>query len=164
MEDPVVIYGLKDPVSDKIRYIGKTKGQARCRLTSHISEAKATPDYSRKTRWISNLLLDRLKPETVILEEVKTGKWQWRECFWIEMFRGDVFNVSVGGDTGGNWDIDARQFLSRWGKERYSDISERMRTSKAIRRAYANDPELRAHLSRVQKKRYANPAEKTKDR
>jgi hypothetical protein len=60
------IYGLVDPNTNQVRYVGRTTQTAARRLTAHLSEAKAghpRPVYD----WIREL--HPLKPIMVILQE-----------------------------------------------------------------------------------------------
>ncbi len=69
---PSAIYGLIDPRSGHLRYIGQTYKLLPLRLLQHISNAKA----NRKAHvysWIRQLLLLKLEPEIEALEEFPTG-------------------------------------------------------------------------------------------
>lgn len=90
------IYGLVDPFTQQIRYIGKTVSTPIARLYSHICEARrCDPDrqHYHKNRWILGLLSRGVSPEIVILETVVGDAWQEAEKTWIRK----------GGETG--WDL-----------------------------------------------------------
>jgi hypothetical protein len=103
-----VIYGLVDPRSNELRYIGKS-----CvphdRLTIHLKEAR----YAREARsankvfrrhnWINSLLSAGVSPQLEILEHEAEGRgsWQAAERAWIKFFRDcgvDLVNGTDGGD------------------------------------------------------------------
>ncbi len=99
----VLIYGLYDPRTDALRYIGKTKS-ARCkvRLMEHCS-SKTIKQRHHRSVWIQSLLKLGLKPEMRVIEETTEQCWQERERFWVEYFRhrgADLTNTTDGGDGG----------------------------------------------------------------
>lgn len=92
------IYTLCDPVTNQVRYIGKTFDCKR-RLREHLSCRGKT----RSVQWIKSLRKIGLKPVLEILETVKTSQpedWESAERFWIEMFRQWGFQL-VNLDSGG---------------------------------------------------------------
>lgn len=90
---PGVIYGLKDPITKEIRYIGMTIKTINIRLSQHINHAKnksgTNPD---KNEWILNLLQMGLRPEVEILAEGKLWELITKEIEFIEKY----------GSNGGN--------------------------------------------------------------
>jgi hypothetical protein len=77
------IYGLKDPRTKEIRYVGKSDNPEK-RLQRHLKNA-ITP----KTHcycWINSLLKLDLLPELVILEEVSVEEWGVKEDYWINQY------------------------------------------------------------------------------
>jgi hypothetical protein len=76
------IYGLFDPVSGELRYIGQTTRPGP-RLNLHISSQKKT----RCQRWIKSLLNQGLRPEMAILEETTYALIDETEAFYIAYFR-----------------------------------------------------------------------------
>lgn len=62
LDPPVVtrIYGLLDPVSGELRYIGKTVKTLRHRLRGHLFDSKKKSNY--RERWVSSLLVRGLQP------------------------------------------------------------------------------------------------------
>lgn len=106
---PSYIYGLVDPRSGVVRYIGKTQRQIRnaveSRYNRHIAESKSTPLLTHKTRWISGLLELGLKPEVLILDEIfcSTEELSSLERLRIAEYRAldvDLTNTTDGGDGG----------------------------------------------------------------
>lgn len=96
----ISIYGLSDPRSGELRYIGKSVSP-RERLTTHIREArKGSVLHSR--RWVAGLLADGAKPDMFIFEHCDdTAGANEAECFWIASMRlagCDLTNRTFGGD------------------------------------------------------------------
>lgn len=84
MREPrtAIIYGLVDPDTDELRYIGKTTCEPSRRLHLHLSEARrqcATP----KTQWIRALLREGKRPVVVALQQVDYGFWPEAERRWV---------------------------------------------------------------------------------
>lgn len=76
----VKIYVLKDPITNEIRYIGRTsKKELKQRLSEHISKAKYCERYNRRKthliNWIRSLIDKNLSP---IIEEInKVEGWKY---------------------------------------------------------------------------------------
>jgi hypothetical protein len=85
---PISIYGLIDPRTDELRYVGQTRRRPLARLTKHIKTARdASPLHVAV--WLRGVLLDGARPELVVLEEhTKLDDADEAEAFWIEYFRG----------------------------------------------------------------------------
>lgn len=79
----VKIYGLVCPITNEIRYIGKTERTLEKRLQAHIAEAKKI-GVTHKQRWIRQCLASGVAPAMWLLEEVPLDRWADRERSWIE--------------------------------------------------------------------------------
>jgi hypothetical protein len=91
------IYGLIDPVTQQIRYVGKTIEPIHRRLKSHVT---ARTSINPINRWVAKLFRAGLKPEIFQIESVETN-WQEAEQYWITYFRyigADLLNIAPGGD------------------------------------------------------------------
>lgn len=75
------IYGLIDPITNEIRYVGKTN-DIQSRLQDHIRYAK-NGQKNYKSNWIRKLLRQSLEPKIKILQEVPANDWQKYEKLWI---------------------------------------------------------------------------------
>lgn len=75
------IYGLVDPRTNQIRYIGKSD-RPKERLTQHLSKSPKQRTY--KSNWINELLKLGLTPVLTILEEVINRDWGKAEQEWID--------------------------------------------------------------------------------
>lgn len=91
------IYGLSDPLTGAIRYIGWTFDLQR-RLNTHI---KRNPfEKTHKANWIRSLLRRELKPSIVILEECSKEIWAERERHWIAYGKKQGWNLTNGTEGG----------------------------------------------------------------
>lgn len=99
----VFIYSLSCPITDCIRYIGKT-GDPKNRLLRHLRDAKGDKVCHRGS-WIRSLVMKGQCPVLKILDEVPNAEWASWEAAYIEFFleQGcDLVNQTLGGDTGPN--------------------------------------------------------------
>lgn len=93
--EQVYIYGLKCPLSNKIRYVGKSVNPNQ-RFKNHINyEVKSD---THKARWLNKLIEQGLLPELIIIEETGTKQWEEREKYWIAYYKNDLTNETIGGD------------------------------------------------------------------
>lgn len=92
----IYIYILIDPLTNDIRYVGKTTNLAR-RLNAHINRAKQNKYHS--ARWINSLIQKDLKPIMTTIEECNEDNWEEREIYWISYYRKlfDLTNILDGG-------------------------------------------------------------------
>lgn len=86
------IYGLVDPDSDRIMYVGATTRSLSRRLYGHMSESRRKPDLP-KSKWIKSL--GERRPGIVLLE-VAGVNWRESEQRWIERLPG-LLNAARGG-------------------------------------------------------------------
>jgi group I intron endonuclease len=94
----VYIYGLIDPRTKELRYIGKSV-DPRIRLRKHISERFQHDSY--KDRWVRKLIDSESKPILFIIDIVEKSEWVFWEKFYISYFRGlgtRLTNSTNGGD------------------------------------------------------------------
>jgi group I intron endonuclease len=94
MENKVYIYSLSDPITDEVRYIGKTI-RPKQRYKEHIRNSKDKKTYSNC--WINSLIKDGLKPILSILEECDESNWIEREIHHISLYE-NLTNLTKGGD------------------------------------------------------------------
>jgi len=96
----VYIYTLTDPISEQVRYVGKTNNPKR-RYRQHLYCAKQLISHSQ--RWIQGLLDQGLKPEMQIIETTTRSLWREREQYWIQHYQeigSPLTNLTEGG---GGW-------------------------------------------------------------
>lgn len=90
------IYGLRDPDTKQIRYIGYSSNLQQ-RYSYHLSDPKRT----HKGNWIRSLKQKGLKPELVVLEECNADNWAERERAWIAQAKAQglpLTNATDGGE------------------------------------------------------------------
>ena len=92
------IYALCDPVTNEVRYIGKTVQTLRQRLMQHRRAAKN--GKLPVNRWLrKHQGVNFTGPYIKLIELVPHGAdWASRECAWIEHFRGRLLNLTSGGE------------------------------------------------------------------
>lgn len=93
-----LVYALRDPRTDRIRYIGKAN-DLEARLTSHLRDARRrrTPVYD----WIRSLMRKGLVPRIELLEQAEESSWKAAEVRLIAQHRAsnpDLLNLAAGGD------------------------------------------------------------------
>lgn len=96
------VYGLIDPITNELRYIGKSYNVQR-RLSEHL-EPNQLKLKTHKARWINSLFKKGLKPTFIILENNLNQKnVNEAECFYIEYYKflgARLTNGTIGGDGG----------------------------------------------------------------
>lgn len=93
----VYIYGLQDPETKEIRYIGKANNP-NVRYRQHIKGGCLNNQHKRG--WINALGKRGLKPELIILETTDDKNWEMREKYWIKFGIDNdwpLTNISSGG-------------------------------------------------------------------
>jgi len=96
----VKIYGLKDPNTNEIRYVGKTELPLEKRLYYHIWDLKRCTN-KHKINWFNKLLSNNEKPIIFLIEEVNFNIWKQKEKYWINEMRKngcDLVNYTDGGE------------------------------------------------------------------
>lgn len=125
----IKIYSLNDPITKEVRYIGKTNQQyLSSRLHSHMKDCKKS--NSKKIIWIKSILINGLRPEINLLDEVEEENWEYWEKYYISYYKElgyDLVNTTSGGQRG--YSIKGRK-LSEEHKKKISIISRRPRVNK----------------------------------
>lgn len=97
----VNIYELIDPRSNLPRYIGRTAGNIKTRLSNHITEAKSKTSYSHRVNWLNELLDLNLIPIVNLIAVVDKEEWDIWEKFYIKLYK-DLGYSLVNGSEGGD--------------------------------------------------------------
>lgn len=93
----VKIYKLIDPISNEVRYIGKTEKTLKHRLSMHVTTSIKNKLKTHKEAWISGLYQkEGLRPLIELIEEVDFELWQEKEIYWITQFD-NLTNLCSGG-------------------------------------------------------------------
>lgn len=96
----IYIYKLIDPLTNEIRYVGKTKKNLIKRLYEHLTKRNLIPN-NHKNNWIKKLLNSQLKPKIELLEIVNEDNWVEKEIYWIKYLKTigcKLTNTSDGGE------------------------------------------------------------------
>lgn len=156
--DECLIYGLRDPRTGEIRYVGKSRSGLR-RPMAHRDAARLG-ETCHKANWIRGLLAAGFDYEIVILERPDADALDDAERRWIAIGRmalGDrLTNATTGGDGGFRMSRDSieRMSKSKTGKRHTSETKARMAAAHRGRRATA---ESRLRMSAAQRGHYQPP-------
>lgn len=126
------IYGLVDPRTNELRYVGKSNNVEN-RYISHLYEGAGG---THKHNWVLNVQRSGHEPELIILEIVDRRFWKTAEMWWIEYFRflgARLTNTTKGGDglTGMRHSKESRKKMSDALKDRFFTEEWRSKISKA---------------------------------
>lgn len=95
--DMTFIYGLADPRTSAVRYVGKANNPYE-RRRRHMNTDEAN---GGKNKWLADLKAAGIAPRVVILEAVERTEWQEKERHWIAACREKhpgLLNISSGGN------------------------------------------------------------------
>lgn len=157
-----LIYGLVDPRSGDVRYIGKsTSGMKRPKYHARPQHVAKAP-HTHKNRWLQKLLNEGLRPGLRVLEEFEAAAdIADGECFWIAQGKGldwPLTNLAKGGvGPLGHVvtpEVRARISAALTGRKMPAEHGARVG---AFFRGKALSAEHRAKLSAVQKGRSPTP-------
>lgn len=96
--DTIYIYALIDPISDEIRYIGKTKNIEK-RYKQHLYPKKR--DNSKRAIWLKELKINGLKPKIKVIDIADESLWSDMEKLYIAEYSSDeLLNSTKGGQDG----------------------------------------------------------------
>lgn len=108
-----IIYGLTDPRTGIIRYVGATRQSPQRRLAEHIWAANE-PTY--RGAWIRSLIALSLAPRLVVLDRVSPEKLWEAEVQWISRLLAtgyQLVNTAPGGEgRSGRLSAETRQRMS----------------------------------------------------
>jgi hypothetical protein len=99
MSKQVYIYGLYDPITRELRYIGKTNDLGR-RLWYHLRDARGG-QKTYKGAWIRKLLREGSKPIISAIQETTEEEWSEdeRKCIAQALYEGaNLTNLTKGGE------------------------------------------------------------------
>ena len=84
------IYTLIDPVTDEVRYVGKSKNP-KTRYNQHIK--KLDKSMTPKKQWLLGLFDKGLKPKLQIVETVTNGTGREREQHYVTLYEATTLNI-----------------------------------------------------------------------
>jgi hypothetical protein len=124
MENITYIYGLKDPITNEIRYVGKADNPKK-RYSEHLKDKTSN---SHKSRWIEGLQKIGERPILVIIEEVNQNNWKEKEIEWISYGKRNwkLTNITDGGEgvVISKWVLSMRGIIEGDYMDRYSSFTE----------------------------------------
>ena len=106
------IYTLTDPITNKIRYVGKTNNIDK-RYKQHIN-LNNIRNNTHRDNWIKKLIKNNLYPIMEILDVVPNNNWPYWEIFWIaqiKLWGFELTNIGIGGE-GGNCTEETKKKIS----------------------------------------------------
>lgn len=118
----IYIYILRHPLTNKIRYVGKTNNIKK-RLKNHINATRRGVK-SHKNNWIKGLLNEGLKPKMEVIDEIDSDNWVWLEQYWIAQFKAWGFNLTNMTDGGEN----PPSWLGRTHSDEYKEVRRKLMT------------------------------------
>ncbi len=155
------IYGLVDPVTRDIRYIGKSI-RPKERLQNHMNEVSTC----HRSHWLQSLKKRSLKPELVILEELtKSDRWQDCERKWIKYGNDSgwpLTNNTSGGDGVPDLPTETRKRISAVWIGRKHTKETRKKISESWKHRIVSD-ETKAKMSATHTGREIKWIEKIKE-
>lgn len=151
-QKPVHIYGLLDPDTLDLRYIGKTNQSLNTRLSAHLSDKSSC----HRVNWLNQLKKQDKKPEIILLETIQ-GKWPWQESerFWIRYYLNKgckLTNNTSGGDGVPDLPKETREKMRQtWlGRKHKPETLEKLKEFKTGTKL---SPETKAKISKAHKGR-----------
>lgn len=85
----IYIYTLSDPITNEVRYVGKTNN-LKTRFYNHLKAKKK----SYLSSWIINLKNKNLRPIIEVVDECELNDWNFFEKYWISQFKTWGFNLT----------------------------------------------------------------------
>lgn len=170
MKSENVVYGLFDPRTDALRYIGQTSLGARARLRGHLCDSLRRT-HTHTARWITQLAKGGMRPVVRILESCLFPEMLGDlERKWIALARkrGDALtNATDGGDGGTPGFVPSDETRAKlrarpnvWVGRKHSDESKRLMSDHC---ALAwSSPRLRAAQSKRHKGKVMSPESRRK--
>jgi len=127
------IYSLSNPVTNEVRYIGKTVNLQE-RYKYHLCTNRKHGTTHSKA-WIKSLKAQNLIPKMEIVDEVLTSEWEFWEQYWISQFKVWGFNLTNHQIGGGQSNIGTKfsnetklkMSLAQLGKKHTPEAKEKQR-------------------------------------
>lgn len=147
----VKIYTLSHPITNEIRYIGKTKFSLEKRLKyGHLRDLNKY--NNKRVNWIKSLKSLGLEPKIELLEEVSKDQWINSEIYWISQFKAWGFrlvNMTDGGDGNNNQVFSKKTILLRSLKTKGQKRTDEQK--KNISDSLIGKPKSEIHKTNVRK-------------
>lgn len=128
------IYYLKDPIDNKIKYIGKSDDPIN-RLKDHIKKHSYKKTF--KNNWIKKLLDKNLKPLMEVIDVIPFNEWSFWEKYWISQFKTwgfSLYNLTDGGDGGNFGYLVNKKISDKLKNRKFSDETLKKMSDSAKKR------------------------------
>ena len=155
----IKIYGLVDPRTNTIRYVGKTKQSLKIRLSRHINDKPKHNTY--KYNWICSLKKEGVVPIIIELESCDETNWIEREKYWIKKID-NLTNLTTGGEGINYFAEEVLKKISEAIKKAWENPEYRKKVSEK-RTEYWSDENNRNSLSLKMKEMGYQPTEHCKE-
>lgn len=152
----MLIYGLIDPTSGRLRYIGRTGRTLGQRMRNHIKDVKRKDrglQRNHRTHWLRSLLDRGLLPSIVLIEEC-SGNGACEEIYHVALARADgcqLVNSTAGGDGcfGATPELREKMRIARKGFRHSEETKALLKDQVRARYAagYTLSPEARSRIS-----------------
>lgn len=135
----VKIYKLIDPITNEVRYIGKTIQKLNERLNLHLHPHNN--DFTHRANWVRSLIKDNSKPIIEIIEECNDENWEEREKFWILEYSKtcNLTNYSIGGNGSHFVKISTKEKMSITAKEKWLNEDYKNKMSNMSKELWENE-------------------------
>jgi hypothetical protein len=153
MERLAHIYGLFDPRTGQLRYIGKTMQPLNERVNQHLARVSSK---THKNMWLRQLKEQGMRPTCVSITQCTVDVVDQRERELIALFKelgADLTNHTVGGEGGDTWSgrrhsQETRRKMSeiKVGKVFSQETRDRMSQSAKLRIRHPHSEETRAKM------------------
>jgi len=114
----VKIYALTNPITNEIRYIGKTEMTLKKRLYYHIYDLKRC-NNEHKINWFNQFIKENKKPNIILIDEVPYSNWKFWEMYWISQMKQWGFNLINYTDGGEGFTSEQEKKL--WKNKEYRE-------------------------------------------
>ena len=142
------IYGLEDPRTGEIRYVGMTVQPLAVRLGEHCTASKIKVK-THKNSWIKSLVQLNMRPTIISIQVLPIEDLSLAEVYWIAFFRAQglpLTNATDGGEGASNG-----HEISVEGRRRISEAQKALRSRPVIElnsgKIYRSGREAERHLN-----------------
>lgn len=148
---PIYIYGLVDPETQEVRYIGKSIRPFE-RLQNHMNDKSKC----HRANWLQGLKRKGMQPELVIFEMIQGARpWQEAERYWIARANAlgwPLTNNTSGGDGVPDLPQETRDRMRRvWlGRKHKPETLEKL---SAVSKGRRKTEEQKQHMKKLMKGR-----------